>query len=59
MFEELVDNLISVKQDFAKNYSGNAHIQEVIPALNSEKFQLIKELIHSKKILNIGMTMII
>ncbi|MCV0400628.1 MAG: hypothetical protein K5777_01400 [Nitrosopumilus sp.] len=40
MFEELVDNLISVKQDFAKNYSGNAHIQEVLPSDSSDRFQL-------------------
>ena len=38
MFDEIVQNLVSIKQDFAKNYSGNAHIQEVVPASNSEKF---------------------
>lgn len=38
MFDETVQNLVSIKQDFAKNYSGNAHIQEVVPASNSEKF---------------------
>ena len=32
MIDEIVDNLIRIKQDFAKNYDGNAHIQEVIPA---------------------------
>ena len=40
MFEELVANLINVKQKFAKNYSGNAHIQEVIPSFVSEKFPI-------------------
>ncbi|MFB5632386.1 MAG: hypothetical protein ACE5Q9_03550 [Nitrosopumilus sp.] len=38
MFDEIVQNLVSIKQDFAKNYSGNAHIQEVVPASTSEKF---------------------
>ena len=40
MLDKLVDNLVSVKRNFAKNYSGNAHIQEVIPSEISEKFQL-------------------
>jgi hypothetical protein len=40
MFDDLVRNLVLVKQDFAKNYTGNAHIQEVIPSLVSEKFPL-------------------
>jgi len=40
MFNEFVQNLVQVKQSFAKNYSGNAHIQEVIPSSVSEKFQL-------------------
>lgn len=40
MFDEIVQNLVSIKQDFAKNYSGNAHIQEIVPASNSEKFPL-------------------
>ena len=40
MFDELVKNLILVKQDFAKKYTGNAHIQEVIPSVSSEKFPL-------------------
>ena len=38
MFDEIVQKLVSIKQDFAKNYSGNAHIQEVVPASNSKKF---------------------
>jgi len=32
MLEDLIDNLIQVKRDFAKNYTGSAHIQEVIPS---------------------------
>ncbi|KEQ57105.1 hypothetical protein AAA799B03_00363 [Marine Group I thaumarchaeote SCGC AAA799-B03] len=40
MFEEIVNNLVLIKQDFAKNYSGNAHIQEVVPASSSKKFPL-------------------
>jgi len=40
MLDELVENLVDIKQNFAKNYSGNAHIQEVIPSLVAEKFQL-------------------
>ena len=40
MLDELVKNLVTVKQSFAKNYSGNAHIQEVIPSFVSEQFPL-------------------
>lgn len=40
MFEELVANLVNIKQEFAKNYSGNAHIQEVIPSFISENFPI-------------------
>jgi len=40
MLDEFVKNLVHVKQSFAKNYSGHAHIQEVIPSSVSEKFQL-------------------
>jgi len=43
MFDEIIDNLVSVKKNFAKNYSGNAHIQEVIPSAISEKFPLESE----------------
>ncbi|MDH3696136.1 MAG: hypothetical protein OEQ15_02355 [Nitrosopumilus sp.] len=43
MFDDLVRNLVLVKQDFAKNYTGNAHIQEVIPSLVSEQFPLNAE----------------
>ncbi len=40
MFDELIKNLVLVKQDFAKNYSGSAHIQEVIPVSVSEQFPI-------------------
>ena len=40
MLDELVRNLVGVKQSFAKNYSRNAHIQEVIPSSVSDKFPL-------------------
>jgi len=43
MFEDLVDNLINIKRNFAKNYSGSAHIQEVIPLHISEKFPLYEQ----------------
>ena len=38
MFDELVQNLVLLKQEFGKSYSGNAHIQEIIPSSVSEKF---------------------
>ena len=38
MFDALVESLVRVKQDFAKNYKGSAHIQEVIPTTVSEDF---------------------
>ena len=38
MLDELVKNLVLVKQDFAKNYSGSAHIQEIIPVSVSKQF---------------------
>lgn len=40
MFDETIRNLVSIKRDFAKNYSGNAHIQEVIPTSRSDKFPI-------------------
>jgi len=45
MLDEVVKNLVDVKQSFAKNYSGNAHIQEVIPSLVSETFQLPSQIL--------------
>ena len=38
MFDELVKNLVLAKQEFRRSYSGNAHIQEIIPLHASEKF---------------------
>ncbi len=49
MLDELVKNLVLVKQDFAKNYTGSAHIQEVIPTSGSEQFPIDKnhlEMLH-------------
>ena len=45
MLDEVVKNLVDVKQSFAKNYSGNAHIQEVIPSSVSETFQLPSQIL--------------
>ena len=41
MVEEIAQNLILIKREFAENYSGSAHIQEVLPSSISEKFPLI------------------
>jgi len=40
MLDELIENLVHVKQEFAKNYAGNAHIQEVIPTFVSKQFPI-------------------
>ena len=40
MLDELVKNLVHVKQDFAKNYDGSAHIQEVMPSFVSKEFPI-------------------
>ena len=40
MLDTLIQNLIKIKQDFAKNYSGSAHIQEVIPSQISNDFPI-------------------
>ena len=40
MLDEFIQNLIKIKQDFAKNYSGSAHIQEIIPSQVSKEFQM-------------------
>ncbi len=40
-------NLIQIKQNFASNYSGNAHIQEVIPSNSSSKFPIPTEHLES------------
>ena len=40
VLDELVKNLVALKQDFAKNYSGSAHIQEAIPLSTSPQFPI-------------------
>ena len=43
MLSTFVNNLVSIKQTFAKNYTGNAHIQEVIPLDGSDEFNIKKD----------------
>ena len=50
MFDTMIQNLIKIKRDFAKNYSGSAHIQEVIPSHISDDFPIDKN--HLKKLHN-------
>ena len=50
MFDTVVQNLIKIKRDFAKNYSGSAHIQEVIPSQISDDFPIDKN--HLKQLHN-------
>ena len=40
MLDDLVQNLVKIKQDFAKNYTGSAHIQEIIPSQASNSFPI-------------------
>jgi len=40
MINEIVNNLVRIKQNFANNYDGNAHIQEVIPLDSSKEFPI-------------------
>ena len=40
MIDKIVDNLVRMKQNFAKIYDGNAHIQEVIPINSSKEFPI-------------------
>ncbi|KFM20005.1 hypothetical protein AAA799P11_00309 [Marine Group I thaumarchaeote SCGC AAA799-P11] len=40
MFDETIKNIVLLKQEFAKNYSGSAHIQEVLPVADSAKLSL-------------------
>ena len=42
MIENIVKNLVLAKQEFVKNYSGNSHIQEIIPNSVSKEFELDK-----------------
>ena len=50
MYDTVVQNLIKIKRDFAKNYSGSAHIQEVIPSRISDDFPIDKN--HLKQLHN-------
>ena len=47
MSNSTAHNLIQIKQIFASNYSGNAHIQEVIPYAPSSKFLIPSEHLES------------
>ncbi len=47
MLESLVRNLVQLKRDFACSYSGNAHIQEVLPSLVSAKFPFGADNLHA------------
>jgi hypothetical protein len=40
MIDVLVENLVQIKQEFAKKYTGTAHIQEVLPKNQSSKFPI-------------------
>ena len=46
MFDDIIQNLVLVKQNFAKNYAGNAHIQEVIPTSTSKQFIIDESDLH-------------
>lgn len=46
--ESLVKTIVSLKQEFAKKYSGSAHIQEIIPSTTSDSFEIEAE--HLKKL---------
>jgi len=50
MLDTVVQNLIKIKRDFAKNYTGSAHIQEVIPSHISDDFPIDKN--HLKQLHN-------
>ncbi|MDB9722147.1 hypothetical protein OAA51_03930 [Nitrosopumilus sp.] len=50
MLDSLVQNLVKIKQDFAKNYTGSAHIQEIIPSQVSNSFPIDE--IHLKQLHN-------
>ena len=49
MIEEIAKNLVNLKKEFAKNYDGKSHIQEVIPVSKSKLFPIEQrdlELLH-------------
>ncbi len=43
MIENLAKNVVSLKQQFVKTYTGNSHIQEVIPLSKSDTFPIEDE----------------
>ncbi len=43
---DLVKNLVELKREFAKNYHGSAHIQEMIPVDVSEQFDMDEGHLH-------------
>jgi len=40
MIDQIAKNLIKLKQEFAKTYTGNSHIQELIPISTSKEFPI-------------------
>ena len=40
MIEEISKNLVSLKQEFRRTYSGTSHIQEIIPLSKSDNFPI-------------------
>ena len=48
MLENIIEKLVLIKQEFAKNYVGNAHIQEVIPSSSPEHLPI--DNIHLEKL---------
>ncbi len=40
MIDDLVANLVQIKQNFAQNYTGNAHIQEVLPLESKDELSI-------------------
>ena len=40
MIEEISKNLVNLKQEFRRTYSGTSHIQEIIPLSNSDDFPI-------------------
>lgn len=40
MFEQMAKNLVMLKQEFSKKYTGHSHIQELIPVFTSDSFPM-------------------
>lgn len=40
MFEQMAKNLVMLKQEFTKTYTGHSHIQELIPVFSSDSFPI-------------------